>query len=146
MVIAISKRANKSLQKQFIQRTVQKRYTALVDGVLEQDSGYINLPMRGDLNDRPRQLVCYEHGKPAETKWEVISRSDKYTKVHLYPKTGRTHQLRVHCAHVSGLNMPILGDDLYGVKTNRLHLHAERLELTHPISGEPMTFQVDAEF
>ncbi|MBY5946249.1 RluA family pseudouridine synthase [Photobacterium rosenbergii] len=146
MVIAISKRANKSLQKQFIQRTVQKRYTALIDGVLEQDTGYINLPMRGDLNDRPRQLVCYEHGKPAETKWEVISRNDKHTKVHLYPKTGRTHQLRVHCAHASGLNMPILGDDLYGVKANRLHLHAERLELVHPITAEPMVFQVDAEF
>ncbi|AJR06085.1 RNA pseudouridine synthase [Photobacterium gaetbulicola] len=146
MVIAISKRANKSLQKQFIQRTVKKRYTALIDGVLENDTGYINLPMRGDLDDRPRQLICHEYGKPAETKWEVISRTDKHTKLHLYPKTGRTHQLRVHCAHSLGLNMPIIGDDLYGVKANRLHLHAERLELSHPITGEPMTFQVEAEF
>ncbi|MCQ1059298.1 pseudouridine synthase [Photobacterium sp. ZSDE20] len=146
MVIAISKRANKSLQKQFIQRTVKKRYTAMIDGVLEADHGLINLPLRGDLDDRPRQLVCHEHGKPAETTWKVISRSDKHTKVHLYPKTGRTHQLRVHCAHSLGLNMPILGDDLYGVKTTRLHLHAELLELNHPITNEPMTFQVDAEF
>ena len=146
MVIAISKRANKSLQKQFIQRTVQKTYTALIDGVLTQDSGQINLPMRGDLDDRPRQLVCYEHGKPAETTYEVISRTDKHTKVRLYPKTGRTHQLRVHCAHSLGLNMPIIGDDLYGVKANRLHLHAETLELTHPITHEPMRFHVDADF
>ncbi|KLV07013.1 pseudouridine synthase [Photobacterium aquae] len=146
MVIAITKRANKSLQRQFIQRTVQKRYCALIDGVLEQDSGIINLPMRGDLDDRPRQLVCFEHGKPAETKWEVIARTETLTKVHLYPKTGRTHQLRVHCAHHQGLNMPIIGDDLYGVKANRLHLHAETLELEHPITHEPMRFSVEADF
>lgn len=146
MVIALTKRANKSLQKQFIQRTVQKRYTALIDGVLTADEGMINLPMRGDLHDRPRQLVCFEHGKPAETKWEVIARTDRHTKVHLYPKTGRTHQLRVHCAHNLGLNMPIIGDDLYGVKANRLHLHAETLELDHPITHDRMRFQVEADF
>ncbi|MGF1688633.1 pseudouridine synthase [Photobacterium japonica] len=146
MVIAISKRANKNLQKQFIQRTVKKCYTAMIDGVLTQDSGMITLPMRGDLHDRPRQLVCYEHGKPAETTYEVLSRTDKYTKVRLYPKTGRTHQLRVHCAHSLGLNMPIVGDDLYGVKADRLHLHAETLELVHPITNVPMSFHVDAEF
>lgn len=146
MVIALTKRANKSLQKQFIQRTVQKRYTALIDGVLTTDEGMINLPMRGDLHDRPRQLVCFEHGKPAETKWEVIARTDRHTKVHLYPKTGRTHQLRVHCAHNLGLNMPIIGDDLYGEKANRLHLHAETLELDHPITHDRMRFQVEADF
>ncbi|MGF1725621.1 pseudouridine synthase [Photobacterium nomapromontoriensis] len=146
MVIALTKRANKSLQKQFIQRTVKKRYTALIDGVLALDEGIVNLPIRGDLDDRPRQLVCYKHGKSAETKFEVISRTQTQTKVHLYPKTGRTHQLRVHCAHSQGLNMPIIGDDLYGVKANRLHLHAETLELEHPITHELMHFQVDAEF
>ncbi|WP_299012919.1 RluA family pseudouridine synthase [uncultured Photobacterium sp.] len=146
MVIALTKRANKSLQKQFIQRTVQKRYVALLDGVIEQDAGIINLPLRGDLNDRPRQLVCYQHGKPAETTWEVIERVNNKTKVHLYPKTGRTHQLRVHCAHIQGLQTPMVGDDLYGVKADRLHLHAEMLELHHPISHEQMRFQVEAEF
>jgi len=146
MVIALTHRANKSLQKQFIQRTIQKRYVALVDGLIEQDEGIINLPLRGDLDDRPRQLVCYEHGKPAETKWEVIERKCSRTKVYLYPKTGRTHQLRVHCAHVEGLHMPMIGDDLYGNKADRLHLHAERLELAHPITNEFMQFQVEAEF
>ncbi|WP_173424681.1 RluA family pseudouridine synthase [Photobacterium sanctipauli] len=146
MVIAISKRANKSLQKQFIQRTVEKRYVALIDGLLENEQGTINLPMRGDLDDRPRQLICYEHGKPAETTWQVIERKDNRTKVYLSPKTGRTHQLRVHCAHPLGLQMPIIGDDLYGKKENRLHLHAETLVLDHPITHERMTFRVDAEF
>ncbi|MGF1759976.1 RluA family pseudouridine synthase [Photobacterium sagamiensis] len=146
MVIALTKRANKSLQKQFISRTVKKRYVALIDGVLEQDEGIINLPMRGDLDDRPRQLVCYEHGKPAETTWQVVERSNTQTKVYLHPKTGRTHQLRVHCAHSLGLNMPISGDDLYGHKARRLHLHAESLTLEHPITHEPMRFQVEAEF
>ncbi|MGF1703305.1 pseudouridine synthase [Photobacterium makurazakiensis] len=146
MVIAISKRANKSLQKQFIQRTVEKRYVALIDGLLEKDEGRISLPMRGDLDDRPRQLICFEHGKPAETTWKVIERKDNRTKVYLSPKTGRTHQLRVHCAHPMGLQMPIIGDDLYGKKEKRLHLHAETLILDHPITHERMTFQVNAEF
>ncbi|MCW8349032.1 pseudouridine synthase [Vibrio sp. ZSDZ65] len=146
MVIAISKRANKSLQKQFIQRTVEKRYVALIDGVLEENEGRIALPMRGDLDDRPRQLICFEHGKPAETTWQVIERKNNQTKVYLSPKTGRTHQLRVHCAHALGLHMPIVGDDLYGKTANRLHLHAELLILDHPITHERMTFQVEAEF
>lgn len=146
MVIALTPRANKSLQKQFIQRTVKKRYVALVDGLLEQEEGFISLPLRGDLDDRPRQLVCFEHGKPAETKWEVIERKEGRTKVYLYPKTGRTHQLRVHCAHTQGLHMPMVGDDLYGKKADRLHLHAELLELQHPITNELMRFQVEAEF
>ncbi|WED22894.1 pseudouridine synthase [Vibrio sp. JC009] len=146
LVFALSHRAQKHLHKQFISRTVQKRYVALIDGVPENDSGEINLPMRGDQHDRPRQLICYEHGKPAQTRWEVCERRDGKTKVYLYPKTGRTHQLRVHCAHVDGLNMPIVGDDLYGQKANRLHLHAESLTLEHPITKEIMHFQADAEF
>ncbi|MGF1747694.1 RluA family pseudouridine synthase [Vibrio cionasavignyae] len=146
MVIAISKRANKSLQKQFIQRTVEKRYVALIEGLLERNEGCISLPMRGDLDDRPRQLICFEHGKPAETTWQVIERKGNRTKLYLSPKTGRTHQLRVHCAHALGLQMPIVGDDLYGTTANRLHLHAELLVLDHPITHERMTFQVDAEF
>lgn len=146
MVIALTKEANKNLQAQFIARTVKKRYVALLSGILEQDEGCISLPMRGDFHDRPRQLVCFEHGKPAETKWQVIERKDGKTKVHLHPKTGRTHQLRVHSAHVKGLNMPIVGDDHYGTKADRLHLHAELLELNHPSTKELMTFSVEAEF
>ncbi|NOH80394.1 RNA pseudouridine synthase [Vibrio sp. RE86] len=146
LVFALTKRANKSLQKQFISRGVQKRYVALLDGAIKDMTGEIQLPMRGDPVDRPRQLVCYEHGKPAETYWEAISTLNGKTKLYLYPKTGRTHQLRVHCAHQLGLNTPMVGDTLYGEKADRLHLHAERLELSHPYSGERMTFQVEPDF
>ncbi|MUK37455.1 RNA pseudouridine synthase [Aliivibrio fischeri] len=146
LVLGLMPKAHKRLQQQFINRTVEKRYTALLDGVLEQDEGLITLPMRGDLYDRPRQLVCFEHGKPAETTYQVIERKENKTKVYLYPKTGRTHQLRVHCAHYLGLNMPITGDGLYGKKANRLHLHAGYLSLIHPITKEPMEFNVEAEF
>ncbi|MGR6832299.1 RluA family pseudouridine synthase [Aliivibrio wodanis] len=146
MILGLTKKAHKRLQKQFINRTIEKRYTALIDGVLEQDEGMITLPLRGDLYDRPRQLVCFEHGKPAETTYQVIERIKDKTKVYLYPKTGRTHQLRVHCAHNLGLNMPIVGDDLYGKKADRLHLHAGYLSLTHPMTKEPMEFDIEAEF
>ena len=146
MVIALTKRAHKSLQKQFINRTVKKRYVALLKGLLKQNEGVINLPLRGDFEDRPRQLVCHQYGKLSETKWQVIEQKNNQTRVHLYPKTGRTHQLRVHCAHSQGLNMPILGDDLYGSKAERLHLHAEFLEINHPITKKLMQFKVEAEF
>lgn len=146
LVFALTKRANKDLQKQFITRNVQKRYIALLEGELNQPDGDITLPLRGDPNDRPRQLVCNEHGKHAETHWQLIEVKEGRSKVYMYPKTGRTHQLRVHCAHHLGLNMPMVGDSLYGEKADRLHLHAERLELDHPYSKERMTFQVDSEF
>ena len=146
LVFALTKRANKSLQKQFMARTVEKRYVALLEGTLEQSEGEIQLPMRGDPVDRPRQLVCFEHGKPAQTLWQTIEQQQDRTKLYLYPKTGRTHQLRVHCAHHLGLATPMVGDTLYGEKADRLHLHAERLELFHPYSKARMTFQVEAEF
>jgi tRNA pseudouridine32 synthase / 23S rRNA pseudouridine746 synthase len=146
MVIALTKQANKNLQQQFIKRTVKKRYIAMLDGMLEQEEGSISLPLRVDLDDRPRQLVCYQYGKPAETRWQVIERTNSQTKVYFYPKTGRTHQLRVHSAHSSGLYMPIVGDDLYGTKADRLHLHAELLSFNHPDTMELMSFQTEAEF
>ena len=146
LVIALNKRAHKALQKQFIERTVEKRYVALVTGNVEAESGTIELPLRLDLDDKPRQLVCYQHGKASTTYWKVLARENNITRLHLYPKTGRTHQLRVHCAHKLGLNMPIVGDDHYGDKAERLHLHAEYLALRHPISREEMTFEVPAEF
>lgn len=146
LVFALTRRANKSLQKQFITRGVQKRYVALLEGELTQTEGEVALPMRGDPDDRPRQLVCDEHGKPALTHWQLIEVKDGRSKVYMYPKTGRTHQLRVHSAHNLGLNMPMVGDGLYGKKADRLHLHAERLELDHPYTKERMVFQVDSEF
>lgn len=146
LVFALTRRANKSLQKQFISRSVQKRYVAMVNGEITEPCGDIRLPMRGDPDDRPRQLVCFEHGKPAETHWQLIECVDQRSKLYMYPKTGRTHQLRVHCAHHLGLNMPMVGDILYGQKDERLHLHAERLELDHPYSKQRMTFQTDSDF
>ncbi|NOJ21856.1 RluA family pseudouridine synthase [Vibrio coralliilyticus] len=146
LVFALTKRANKSLQKQFISRSVQKRYVALLEGKVNQTSGQIELPMRGDPDDRPRQLVCFEHGKPAETYWELIESRDGRSKLYLYPKTGRTHQLRVHCAHHLGLSLPMVGDGLYGQRADRLHLHAQRLEIEHPYSKQPMTFEAECEF
>lgn len=146
LVFALTRRANKSLQKQFITRGVEKRYVALLSGELTSDSGEVTLPLRGDLDDRPRQMVCYEHGKPAETFWQKISSDKGKSRVYLYPKTGRTHQLRVHCAHADGLNMAIVGDDLYGRKDKRLHLHAESLSFYHPYTKERMHFRVDPDF
>lgn len=150
MVIALNPRAHKGLQKQFINREIKKRYIAVINGSVEGTEGNISLPLRGDLYDRPRQLVCEEHGKKAETTWQLISQSNQQSRLYLSPKTGRTHQLRVHCAHISGLNAPIIGDDLYGSfsdkHSKRLHLHAQSLSLTHPITKEPMTFQCDPDF
>lgn len=146
MLIAKDEPTYVKLQSQFINRTIKKRYLALLDGIVKQPSGFIDLPLRVDLNDRPRQLVCYEHGKPAQTHFEVLSIKNKQTRIHFYPITGRTHQLRMHASHELGLNAPIVGDDLYGTKANRLHLHAEWIEFNHPVTGERMEILVEAEF
>jgi len=146
LVLAKNKKAHKRLQSQFINKTVQKRYTALLDGIVTDNKGTINLPLRVDLSDRPRQLVCDKYGKPAETKWEVIERKNGKTKIHFYPISGRTHQLRVHASHTLGLNIPIIGDDLYGKKSDRLFLHADTIEFKHPLTNKKMIFQKNAEF
>lgn len=146
LIVAKNKEAHQQVQRQFIKRNVKKRYVALLDGVIQEDEGVIDLPLRVDLDDRPRQLVCYEHGKSAVTHWKVIKRSDTQTLIHFYPITGRTHQLRVHAAHDLGLQAPIVGDDLYGTKANRLHLHAEWIQINHPITHKKIQFQVDPEF
>ena len=148
MVIALNSAAHKNLQRQFIQRKVKKSYVALVEGLVPEETGTINLPLRGDLYDRPRQLVCEQHGKTATTYWQVIQRNHgtQQTKLLLQPHTGRTHQLRVHCAHTLGLNMPIVGDDLYGKVGERLHLQAQRLALFHPVSQQWLEFTAEHEF
>ena len=146
MLIAKNEATAVQLQSQFINRTIKKRYVALLDGLLEKSHGYIDLPLRVDLDDRPRQLVCYEHGKPAQTKWKTIEVKNGKTKVHFYPITGRTHQLRVHASHNLGLHTPIVGDDLYGTKADRLHLHAEYIQFEHPVTKEVMEILVEAEF
>ncbi|UGS22530.1 RluA family pseudouridine synthase [Flavobacterium channae] len=146
ILIAKNEETYVKLQSQFIKRTIKKRYVALLDGVLKEKEGIIDLPLRVDLDDRPRQLVCYENGKPAQTKWEVIEVKNNQTLVYFYPITGRTHQLRVHASHELGLKTPIVGDDLYGTKANRLHLHAEQLMFTHPETKEELTIKVEANF
>jgi len=146
MLIAKNEATAVQLQSQFINRTIKKRYVALLDGLLEKSHGYIDLPLRVDLDDRPRQLVCYEHGKPAQTKWKTFEVKNGKTKVHFYPITGRTHQLRVHASHNLGLHTPIVGDDLYGTKADRLHLHAEYIQFEHPITKEVMEIMVEAGF
>lgn len=138
LLLAKSTEIYLQLQAQFMKRTVQKRYVALLNGMIDQDRGEINLALRVDLDNRPNQLVCYQHGKPAKTLWEVVERREHTTLVHFYPITGRTHQLRVHAAHTEGLNAPIVGDDLYGTKADRLYLHAERIRFWHPVLGKEM--------
>jgi tRNA pseudouridine32 synthase/23S rRNA pseudouridine746 synthase len=146
LLIAKSATVYKNLQAQFIQRKVKKRYVALLDGILNKSKGVIDLPLRVDLDNRPNQIVCFDYGKPAKTEWEILEQRDNQTLVHFYPITGRTHQLRVHAAHQLGLNTPIVGDDLYGTKAHRLHLHAESITFNHPVSKESLTVTVAADF
>lgn len=146
MVVALRHEVFVAVQRQFIERTVEKRYLAVLAGLIERDEGVINLPLRVDLEQRPRQLVDFEHGKPATTWFRVLERASGRTRVHFFPKTGRTHQLRVHAAHAQGLATPIVGDRLYGVPTTRLLLHAESLVLTHPVTGERLEVVAAAPF
>lgn len=146
IIAAKTEEVYKAIQSMFLRREVHKRYAAVLEGEVSADEGLIDLPLRVDLDDRPRQMVCYEYGKPAQTRWQVVERRNGRTHVHFFPLTGRTHQLRVHAAHVLGLNHPIVGDDLYGKLSSRLHLHAERLEFRHPVTGEKIVAEVPAGF
>ncbi len=147
ILMAKTKIVHQALQRQFIQKTISKRYVAILNGELNGTfEGEINLPLRLDLDDRPKQIVCDDFGKPAKTRFEVIEMKDGKTKVYFYPITGRTHQLRVHAAHARGLNSPIVGDDLYGTKAERLFLHAERLTFFHPVLQKEMTVYCPCEF
>ena len=146
LLLTKTKEANKALQSQFINRTIKKRYVALLDGNLSKNSGKITLPLRVDLNDRPKQLVDFTYGKSAETDWKIINKENGKTRVNFYPITGRTHQLRMHAAHKNGLNTPIVGDDLYGKKEKRLHLHAEFIEFLHPTTLKKMSFTIAPKF
>ena len=123
LLAAKTKEAHQNLQAQFKNRTIQKRYIALLEGEVPQDEGEIRLPLCPDPLDRPRQIVSEEFGKPALTHYRVLERTSGKTLIAFYPQTGRTHQLRVHAAHPQGLHCPILGDELYGRKAERLYLH-----------------------
>ncbi len=144
MVVARTKWAHQQLQAQFANHEVRKRYEAILDGPWPADrptEGEISLPLRPDLDDRPRQLVDPVYGKEARTRYRVmvVSRTSS-TFLSLFPLTGRTHQLRVHCAHPDGLGLPILGDALYGKPADRLYLHAAEITFRHPKTGEMLTF------
>jgi len=146
LLLAKNEETYKILQSQFLTRSVKKRYEALLEGEVRGESGVIDLPLRVDLDDRPRQMVCYEHGKAARTEWQLMARKHGRTRIHFFPITGRTHQLRVHAAHPQGLNTPIVGDELYGHAGARLCLHAAELSFTHPQSGEVLRFVCAAPF
>ena len=146
LLAAKTKEAHQNLQAQFKNRTIQKRYIALLEGEVPQDEGEIRLPLCPDPLDRPRQIVSEEFGKPAFTRYRVLERTSGKTLIAFYPQTGRTHQLRVHAAHPLGLHCPILGDELYGRKAERLYLHAEYLAFTHPITSERIEIQKSPAF
>jgi tRNA pseudouridine32 synthase/23S rRNA pseudouridine746 synthase len=146
LVIAKTGDAHRHLQRQFLRRTVSKRYTALLSKIINEQEGTITLPLLGDLFNRPRQLVCFENGKECTTKWKVIEHIGTLSKVHFWPLTGRTHQLRMHAAHALGLNAPIVGDDLYGTPAERLYLHAAQLQFMHPVTKATMSFEAPEEF
>lgn len=146
LLAAKTKEAHADLQKQFQDRKITKRYVAILDGIPSAESGKIDLPLRVDLEDRPRQLVCYEYGKPSLTHFKVIKKSIDECRIHFFPLTGRTHQLRVHAAHSEGLGIAIKGDDLYGLPNDRLYLHAEQITFTHPQTGKTKTITCKAPF
>lgn len=161
LLVAKTKKVHQDLQAQFANRSIKKRYVAVLDGiVLSERTGRIELPLCLNPLDRPRQIVSKEYGKEAITEYKIISESEKiidesersineprkYTRIVFYPLTGRTHQLRVHAAHPEGLGCPILGDELYGKKADRLYLHTEYIEFRHPIYGDIFRIQKKADF
>ena len=177
LLVAKTKEVHQDLQAQFANRSIKKRYVAVLDGIVLSErtgsTGRIELPLCLNPLDRPRQMVSSEHGKEAITEYQIISESEritsesentfnesnridesersinesrKYTRIIFYPLTGRTHQLRVHAAHPEGLGCPILGDELYGKKADRLYLHAEYIEFRHPIYGDILCIQKEADF
>ena len=146
LLAAKTKAAYQNLQAQFRKREVQKRYIAILDGDIAQQEGTIDLPIRPDPADRPRQVVDRQWGKPAVTRYKVLERRGGKTVVAFCPVTGRTHQIRVHAAHPEGLDTPITGDELYGRKAERLFLHAEMLQFRHPATGETIRIEKKADF
>ncbi len=154
LVAAKTMAAYVNLQRQFASRTIRKTYVALLSCRPDRpESGVINLPMRPDPLDRPRQVIDEVYGKEAQTEYRIVGESRGLTRVLLIPHTGRTHQLRLHCAHESGLGAPVEGDVLYGrsaqrqsLHGQRLFLHAQSIELLHPVTGKPLRFERKAGF
>jgi tRNA pseudouridine32 synthase/23S rRNA pseudouridine746 synthase len=148
LVVARNVDAHRQLSIQFQKRETRKRYVALLDGVLSDDRGTIELPFRLDIDNRPYQIYDPEHGKVGITHWEKLGIEDLWTRISFVPITGRTHQLRVHAAHARGLGIPIVGDPLYGNGTGpgQMKLHAVELGFQHPTSGVEMNFATEPSF
>lgn len=148
MLIAKTTSAHRNLSIQFAQRQVEKRYIALLEGVLRQTDGEIRLAFRLDPDHRPYQVYDPIQGKPGITRWRRIAVEKGRTRVDFTPLTGRTHQLRLHAAHPKGLGLPIVGDPLYGngKEGERLHLHAFRLQFRHPQNGRTMAIVSEVPF
>ncbi|MFB0979150.1 MAG: RluA family pseudouridine synthase, partial [Myxococcota bacterium] len=148
LVVARNVDAHRQLSIQFQKRETRKRYVALLDGVLSDDRGTIELPFRLDIDNRPYQIYDPEHGKVGITHWEKLGIEDLWTRISFVPITGRTHQLRVHAAHTRGLGIPIVGDPLYGNGTGpgQMKLHAVELGFQHPTSGAEMNFATEPSF
>jgi tRNA pseudouridine32 synthase/23S rRNA pseudouridine746 synthase len=144
MLVAKTVDAYHHLQDQFAARTIKKKYVAVVEGKITTEHGIIDIPLSSDPLNRPRQIVDHEHGKRAITEYRVLSHHlspsthHPVTLLALYPHTGRTHQLRMHCAHQEGLGCPIVGDELYGHKSDRLYLQAESIAFVHPTTCKRM--------
>lgn len=146
MLFAIGIEMQRALSRIFHDRKIKKQYIAVVRQWFAEDNGVIKFPMRCDIDNRPRQIVDYEHGKAATTDWQILLRDTGAVRLLLKPETGRTHQLRVHCA---AMGYPIIGDGLYGndeVKQPRMLLHADNLLFTHPQTDEEMHLFAPCEF
>jgi len=148
VVLACNKESQRELSRQFHDRETQKRYIAIVDGLVSEGEGKIDVPLMKDWPNRPKQKIDYEQGKSAQTLYKVLSHTNSETRIELIPITGRTHQLRVH---MLSLGHPILGDSLYGTeqcleKSPRMLLHALELGFNHPSTGEWCVYQYPAEF
>lgn len=142
LVMALNIESHRHLSRQFEVKSTRKTYICIVDGIVEEDSGTIDLPLRCDWPNRPLQMVDHEQGKKALTHWKVIERMEDVTRLELMPITGRSHQLRVHCLSMGHV---ILGDRFYAGseairKANRLCLHAHKLIMTHPKTEEELVF------
>ena len=150
LVAAKSMEVYKAMQALFASRDVKKEYMALLDGVPSADSGTISLPLAADYDARPRQKVDYRNGKEAVTRYDILDvvgyKGKQCALVRFEPLTGRTHQLRVHSAYKDGLDVPIVGDALYGRLADRLMLHAASLEFRHPMTGEKVSITAKIPF
>ena len=145
MILPRSKRAEKRISVQFQRREVKKKYIALLHGNLENDEGLIDAPLICDWENRPRQKIDWEIGKPSQTYYKILKRNEKSTRVEFSPITGRSHQLRMHSIHIGH---PICGDKFYigDDGYERLMLHATYLEFTHPMTKEKIAFENECEF